>query len=739
MNHQEMFGGARWIGGDPDYLAPNIRASFESPRVKRAEITICGLGYFLLYLNGQKVSDDLFVPVTSDYAPRPFHNGGKPFDEEWKHRCYCLKYDVTAFLKEGKNELGVSLGSGFYGRKLWSPDDESICYGQLRLCYRLTWEDEAGNCGEILSGPDARWHKSEIYECDFTRGEKQDLRNCPEDWSTADYSAWEPVSLLEPLDTDYLFQNCPADKIIRRIKPRLLKEVGDERLYDAGENITGWAVIRDESEEGENIQIRFSEEIDTLGNLHEKYMHRQYFDVISDGKGRLLHPHHTWNAFRYFTVTGKAKVEMVAVIHSDLPVTSRFSCSSPVLKWLYDAYLRTQLCNMHGGIPSDCPHLERRGYTGDGQLTCETVLTVLNHESFLRKWIGDIADCQDIHSGHVQNTAPYVRSGGGPGGWGCAIIVAPWQYYRQYGDESILQENYQGMRMYLDYLKAHSEKDLVTSDRAGEWCLGDWCVPGSITPERKVPLIPPPFVNTYFHVKSLDMMMQVEKALGKEIDPEWEIRRDAAMQAIIRDYFDIASGDFCGNVEGANAFALDIGLGDERTLRNLVSHYEETLCYDTGIFGTEIVTRVLFEKGYAPLAYALMNSEKEISFAGWMKAGATTLWEYWPRGYQRSLSHPMFGAVAKELFHYVLGIRQAEGGAGWKKAVIAPALVKELPQAEGKIQTPLGDIGVSYEAFGDQVKISVQIPSGMEAAFHWEGQEMPLQAGLNEMALTISQ
>ena len=27
------------------------------------------------------------------------------------------------------------------------------------------------------------------------------------------------------------------------------------------------------------------------------------------------------------------------------------------------------LCNMHTGHPSDCPHLERRGYTGDGQLT----------------------------------------------------------------------------------------------------------------------------------------------------------------------------------------------------------------------------------------------------------------------------------------------------------------------------------------------------------------------------------
>ena len=97
------------------------------------------------------------------------------------------------------------------------------------------------------------------------------------------------------------------------------------------------------------------------------------------------------------------------------------------------------LCNMHTGHPSDCPHLERRGYTGDGQLTCHAALSVLDARRFYEKWLCDIGDCQDTLSGHIQYTAPYIRSGGGPGGWGCAIVEVPYQLYRHYGDVEVLR------------------------------------------------------------------------------------------------------------------------------------------------------------------------------------------------------------------------------------------------------------------------------------------------------------
>lgn len=114
MNQQEMFGNAKWLGFDGITRTPVVRASFDAADTVKAEITICGLGYFELYINGRRVSEDLFVPVTSDYCHRNITVNGQPFDEVFRHRCYCLKFDILPFLKEGRNELGAALGPGFF-------------------------------------------------------------------------------------------------------------------------------------------------------------------------------------------------------------------------------------------------------------------------------------------------------------------------------------------------------------------------------------------------------------------------------------------------------------------------------------------------------------------------------------------------------------------------------------------------------------------------------------------------
>lgn len=716
-----MFGNARWIGGDSACKTPLVRASFVAPAVSTACLTICGLGCFALYVNGRRVSEDLFAPATSDYAPRVITVNGEPFDEQTRHRCYCLRYDVAAFLREGQNELAVELGPGYFAQAERFFDG-TVSYGQVRLCYRIEMADAAGRVTDAVSGADARWKRSSVIDADLYRGETHDLRVLDDGWQTAPFEGWQPVSLLPPLETEFNLQDCPTDRIIRHIAPRLIKTFPSIRVYDAGENITGWAILRDEEAAGNEIEVRFSEALDACGAPDAQFGHKQRFTVISDGRRRALHPRFTWQGFRYFSVCGRAEPISIAVIHCDLPPASDFACASPVLNWLYRAYLRTQLGNMHCGIPTDCPHLERKGYTGDGQLTTETMLLALNPVSFLRKWMRDIADCQDALSGHVQYTAPYTRCGGGPGGWGCAIVTVPLAYYEHTGDAEPLRAMYPGMRRYVDYLRAHSEGGLVTSDRADAWCLGDWCATGGSH-------LAPPFVNTYFLIKSLLSIQRIERILGMSESPEWQARMDEARQAITASYYDMETGDFAGGAEGANAFALDMGLGDERTLRRLIAKYEALGGYDTGIFGTEILTRVLFERGQSDLALRLLCSENAASFAGWMDAGATTLWENWPGDTQRSLNHPMFGAVVKELFHEVLGMRQEAGGAGWKSVRIAPSLTRQIPEAKGYITTPQGRLFVSYRRSLSGIVTEIEIPPGMDAALCLNGREIRLPEG----------
>lgn len=731
MKQQKVFGEAQWLGFDGETRTPVVRASFETHDAANAEIVICGLGYFELYINGQRVSEDLFVPVTSDYCHRDIRLNGQPFDEHFRHRCYYLKYDVLPYLKNGKNELGVALGPGFFAQET-SSFDSKVNFGEVRLCYRLILTDAKGNTTEVVSGEDARWRQGEVVSCNLFRGEKHDMNVCEQDWMTADASRWNPVRILPPMETDFQPQDCPADRVIRTIVPMQLWEGPRGKLYDLGENITGWVVLRDNSNKGETVEVRFGEMLDTRGQLESHYVHNQKWQIVSDGTGRTIHPRFTWLGFRYFVVQGNADVLYAAVIHTDTRVTSSFRCASPVMNWLYEAYVRTQLNNLHGGIPSDCPHLERRGYTGDGQLACEAAMLAIDYRATVRKWMRDIMDCQDETTGHVQNTAPYTRCGGGPGGWDIAIINVPLTYYRQYGDKQPLIEMYEGMVKYLEYLEMHSEGDLVVSDRAGEWCLGDWCTPDPIR-------LPPPFVNTYFKVKALDAMTEIDLLLEKPINPLWKARRKAACDAIIKNYYDPGTHDFAEGIQGANAFALDIGLGDEITLAHFFERYEQLGSYDTGIFGTEIVTRLLGEKGRYDLVYCLLTSEKPNSFGSMMHTGTTTLWEYWSDcEYQRSLNHPMFGAVSKQLFYDALGLMQTEGSVGWKQVRIEPRFMKWLPQAEGQIETPLGRLKVSYRKTLLCTKVAVEIPEGMQAELVISGKMTRLINGRNDCEIPNS-
>ena len=189
--------------------------------------------------------------------------------------------------------------------------------------------------------------------------------------------------------------------------------------------------------------------------------------------------------------------------------------------------------------------------------------TKMDAQKFYKKWIYDIADCQDSVSGHVQYTAPYIPSGGGPGGWGCAIVTVPYTYYKNYGDAEILKELYPQMLHWLDYMENHSENNLVVSDHEGEWCLGDWCVPtmGFVNNMDAI-YIPAPLVNTYFYIKSMQIVLEIGNVIGRhEADEEIRQKIERKKQALVDVFFDPETGDFAENQQGSNVFAVDLGIG----------------------------------------------------------------------------------------------------------------------------------------------------------------------------------
>ncbi len=723
MKQQDFFKEARWLcagnAQKSDYAFPLLRRRFTCGKAKKATLRVIGLGFFQCLLNGQKVTEEMFLPLSTDFEARENYPKNETVTG---HRIYVPEFDVTSLLREGENLLTIHFGGG------WYTFSEGY-YGEPKVIYLLTVETAAGEVTFASSEADKIGNS---FVCDyyFSRHETHDYRDFDDGVFTLAYddSAWANAALATPLDTEYLTTDCPADTVAKVISPTVIHKNENEVTYDCGQNLSGFPVLRLQGQKGDTVEVIFSEEKLADGTIDPTYIHSQHFTVTSDGTERVVYPQFTWFAFRYFTVKGAACVEEVRFVHTNVAVTSDFHCDNETLNWLYHTYLNTQLCNMHSGIPSDCPHLERRGYTGDGQLACHAVMDMTDAKAFFGKWIEDIADCQDIHSGHIQYTAPYLLSGGGPGGWGCAIIEVPYMYYRHYGDKSPLDKLYGQMLRYFDFLEAHSKNNLVISDMPGIWCLGDWCPPIQV-------ILPAPFVNNYFYIKSLYRMKEIATLTNHEGDiPLFDSRIADRKQALMEAYFNQWDGNFIGCMQGANAFAVDIGIGDDRTYTQLVKYYRELGRFDTGIFGTDIVTRVLFERGDGELAVALLTSTHPISFEGMRQAGATTLWENWPLAtWDRSHDHPMFGAVTAYLFDYLLGIRQEEGKAGYGEIVIAPVVVEKLHQVSGKRTLPGGEVSVAYSRADGQIAFTVSVPADVKATFRYGDTERVLEAGVNEM------
>lgn len=536
-------------------------------------------------------------------------------------------------------------------------------------------------------------------------------------------SGFQNVIKAPAHETQFFVQDCPADRAERAIKPVKLFDLGEVSIYNMGENISGYPVVA-ATVDGANITVRCSEEINPDGTLNFDSCDRgqiQKDEYRNAKKGEECMPWFTWHGFRYFELTNNAEPVRCEVVHSDCAVTSSFESDSEMLNWLYDAYIRTQLSNMHSGVPSDCPHIERLGYTGDGQLCCEAAMMLLDSQKFYKKWLEDISDCQSIGNGHVQHTAPFMGGGGGPAGWGGAIAVVPYEMYKIYGDKETFRRYLPKILRYFDYLDSRSSGGLVCREEEGGWCLGDWCPPEQIT-------ICEPFVNTALYVKQMMMTKEASEAIGEsETAAMLEKRIEEKKQAILNVYYSPQTGSFIGDAQGSNSFAVDIGLGGERAFNNTKKKYDAADAFDTGIFGTDILTRVLFERGCADTAFRLLTSTGKGSFYNMKKQGATTIWENWDG--ERSHSHPMFGAVTRYLFSFILGITQEKNSAGYEKIVIAPQIPDGLNRASGHITTVRGEIAVSFVRTEREMDFYVTVPQkawftyGSDCEYElWEGE-----------------
>ena len=719
VHKNDVFDAAALLCFDPQDSAVLTRTVFEADNVKKAALTVTALGYFTPYINGSLLTEDLLIPPKTDYNARDLTQTSFPTTDKLSHRVYYYEYDILPFLQTGKNVFAAHIGAGWYADNK-NPAERMPVWGEMGLIFKITLTDANGNTRVIGSAAENTvWQKSYIRSTSLYYGEFHDYSFFDANWNKPgfDDGSWKrPAEKEKPL-TFFQKADFPADRETDVIVPKVIAEYAGRKLYDLGEVAAGRAVIAAGDPNRRNIRVilRYGDRLNddcSFALRHTGGDWREQTDCF------LLQPgiaeacvQFLWHASRYIELTGNAHIVRFVKLHTPLPQVGFFESDNETLNWIFNAYVNTQKTNFHGSIPSDYPHRERLGYTGDGQLCAGAAMSVFDMRAAYKKWMRDIRDCQDICNGHVQHTAPYYGGGGGPGGWGGAAAIVPWRYYQFYNDRSALELSYHSMKAYIGYMLAHSENGLVVRGEKGGWCLGDWC-----PPDNKIE-IPEPFVNTYFLLKCLDICEKTAQILGETADAAYFKRlKETETEAFNGAFFDPATGSYCGGVQGADAFAIALGLGDDRTKENLIRKYEALGEFDTGIFGTDLVIRVLFALGEGALAFRLLTNETENSFYNMMLGGTNTLWENWDGC--DSLCHPMFGAVNEYLFSYILGIRRYDDRPGFADIVIDPAKIPGLA-AKGSYQTPDGRIKVSVST-DEHGKQTVSFTVQGDIAVHME-------------------
>ncbi|WP_336775924.1 family 78 glycoside hydrolase catalytic domain [Paenibacillus sp. MMO-58] len=631
---------AQWIGADETIASPLFRTSFHIHKaVKRASISVSGLGYFKLYMNGNRVGDHVLVPNWTDYDDRKIEGLLYPFDDQTSKRVNYLQYTVTDNIRQGENAIGVMLGNGFYNQTERTIEGK-MRYGAPKLILQLTITYEDGTVDFIRSDESWKCSSGPIVFNNIFYGEIYDARLEQPGWNDQgfDDSSWEQARLVRSPKGQLTAQMSPRDKKISTLKPISCAEPQPHTyIFDFGQNFSGWVRIRMQGDTGQQVTLKFAENLSADGALDTLSCggddQIQSDTYIMKGEGiEQYEPRFVWHGFRYVEVTGYPGVPNLTdlegiVVHASVEPTGEFSCSDPLLNQVQSAYRWSQLTNMHGGVPSDCPHRERLGYTGDGHLTAESASYNFDMAAFYAKWIEDISDSQNKRTGFVPHTAPFNGGGGGVA-WGSAYIIMPWTMYRMYGDRRLLAEHYEGMQSWIYYLGTRNRGGhLVEFEEPDSWFLGDWCIPGANE-------LPPTLVSTFYYAYTVKMMSKAAAVLGHEEDSKHYAELfDLICAAFNEAFFNPETATYSIGRQGADLFPLVLGCVPEgyedQVWERVLRHYRDDQGghLDTGIFGTFFLFGLLSERGETDLALKMVTAKDYPGYGYMIENGATTLWE----------------------------------------------------------------------------------------------------------------
>ncbi|MBO5938039.1 MAG: family 78 glycoside hydrolase catalytic domain [Clostridia bacterium] len=694
-----------------------------------AVLKVSAMGIYVAEINGEKIGRQVLVPGWTNYD----------------YRVQYATEDITAQMGR-ENTLSISVGPGWAVGRMGYHGDRQLYSNEVHAVCELTLTYADGRKENLTTGEDWEVFTHEVTFSDIYDGETVDKTHEPKLLGNA-VCVGEKFPLILQVGEDITEQErfAPVELIIT---PK------GERVIDFGQNLAGYVELKIKGKRGDRVVLSFAEVLDKDGNFYkENYRSaKNIVTYICSGNEDVFKPRFSFQGYRYIRLdeypfdTVELDGFRSVAVSSALTRTGRFACGDAKINQLYHNIIWGQKSN-YLDIPTDCPQRdERLGWTGDTQVFCRTAALNFDVRKFFEKWLGDLR-LEQKSDGAVLGICPEKFKGNyktrTSAGWGDVATIVPWTLYEIYGDKKILEENFELMRRWVEYIRHAGGEEYLW---LGGYHYGDWLAMDA-GGDTYVGATSNDLIGTAFYAHSVDLLVRAGEVLGRDMSEYRSLHQK--VKDAFRAYFmengmpkeelpltevvqaGKSSSDFLrkGITQTSLVLILHFGLclEEERAalgkkLCELIRDFGNRM--STGFLGTPYLLHVLSSIGRQDLAYELFFAEGNPSWLYSVNHGATTMWEHWNSLKEdgsfwstdmNSFNHYSYGAVGDWIYGEICGIKIAEGGAGYRKLLLTPHPIRRLSFAKCALDTVQGRVESHWYYAGDRVNFEFTVPEGSEA------------------------
>jgi len=702
-----------------DEPAPLFRKEFTiNNSIKSAKLYITSAGYYITTINEKRVGKNILDPAWTDYTKKIYYS----------------EYDVTSYVKNGNNCIGVSLGNGFYNPlplKMWGRINlrKETNVGKPAFISKLLITYNDGESEEIVSDNTWKYALGPIIKNSVYLGVAYDANKEVEHWNVAGYDdkLWENATISPSPGGKLEKAFFPPVQVIREITPnKIYSPEPDIWIVDMGINFTGTYKMKISGKKGDTITFRFGERIYENGKLNPMtavtgqikkkgtggpgspdvaWQTDSY--IIGKDSSTWYSPEFTYHVYRYMEITGIKKKPKISdikglFIHTNVSNKNSFDSSSDLLNSIQEATERTFLGNLIS-VQSDCPGREKFGYGGDLNATSESFIYNFDMQEFYRKTIYDWVDA--MNDSIFVDTAPFVGINYCGLSWESAFLITQYYLYLYYNNTEIIKELYDLNNQWME--KAASIHP-------------DGIVDQGLSDHESLEPVPVELTGTLHYLQSTRIMKLFSSLMDDEVNVKRYNKLSQKLEKIIKARF--WDQPVKGKINRQTLFASL--LYHDIIPNNQIKAAKDSLLkaiengpsghFNTGIFGTKYILETLSENISPDIVFDIVNST---SYPGWgymIDQGATTIWETWKESDNYfSNSHPMFGVVTEWYFRWLGGIRPDPKYPGFKEFIINPSTPKELDFVNCTYYSPYGKIVSNWKKeSSESYRYEISIPKG---------------------------